>query len=107
MPDLVSMDRERIRLLSQEFHASANELRERIEKFRSQAADTHGAYGETPNAEAAEQAYREKVQQTLGQLEKMHRGLIETAEALAAQAKHVKDTTDEAESVASEYHGTK
>ncbi|QWF82751.1 hypothetical protein [Amycolatopsis sp. CA-230715] len=104
MPDLVSVDGERIRLLSQEFRASADELRTRIEKFRVRAADTNGAYGETPNAEAAERAYRGKVVDTLDRLEKMHLGLIETANALAEQAKHFKNTTNEAESIASENH---
>ncbi|GAA1982237.1 hypothetical protein [Amycolatopsis minnesotensis] len=107
MPDLVSVDVERLWLLSQEFRASAEELRTRIERFRAEAAGTNGAYGETPNAEAAERAYRENVAQTLERLEKMRRRLTETADALAEQAKHFKNTTSDAESAATEIHRAK
>ncbi|MFD9888049.1 type VII secretion target [Amycolatopsis sp. NPDC059027] len=92
MPDRLAVDVEHLRRQSREFRASADELRTRIQKFREQTENTHGAYGETPNAAEAEREYRETVRQTLDHLEKMHRDLLETAEGLETQAKVFQDT---------------
>ncbi|ONI89618.1 hypothetical protein ALI144C_04570 [Actinosynnema sp. ALI-1.44] len=105
MTDRVSVDVEQLRRLSQEFQTSADELGARIRRFRDQAESTNGAYGETPNAEAAEREYRQTVQQTLDKLEKMHQDLLRSASSLAKQAKDYEDTDAEsARIVAATFH---
>ncbi|GAA4531918.1 type VII secretion target [Amycolatopsis samaneae] len=102
MPDRLSVDIRYLRRLSQEFRTAADELRAKIQRFREQTENTHGAYGETPNAAQAEREYRHTVQQTLDHLEKMHQDLVHNAEALEKQAKVFQDTdTANADSVTS------
>ncbi|ALG08396.1 type VII secretion target [Kibdelosporangium phytohabitans] len=95
MADRVAVDAAHLRNLSRQFRASADELQARVRQFRAQAETTSGAYGETPNAAAAEREYRQTVEQTLEKLGKMHRDLIQNADALAKQAKDYEDTEAE------------
>jgi uncharacterized protein YukE len=95
--DFVSVDVAHLRRLSEEFRNSASELRSRIELFRQQTENTQGAYGETPNAAAAEREYQQTTQHTVEQLEEMHRNLVETADALAEQARVSSDAATAAE----------
>lgn len=79
MPDSVPVDVEHLRRLGGEFRESATELRDRIDRFRADA-------GDTPGTSEADRAYRDTASRTLEQLERLHRDLAATAQALEAHA---------------------
>ncbi|MGI8306509.1 hypothetical protein [Saccharopolyspora sp. ASAGF58] len=91
MSNVVGVDVENLRRMSQELRATADELRARILKFQNEAEPTRGAYGATPDAVESEREYRETTAQTLEQLMKMHREVVEVADALEDEARHFSD----------------
>ncbi|MGW3471626.1 hypothetical protein ACWDKQ_24920 [Saccharopolyspora sp. NPDC000995] len=91
MSNVVSVDVKHLQRMSQEFRTTADELRARILKFRNEAENVRGAYGATPDAAESEREYRETTAQTLEALMKMHREVVEIADALQDEARHFSD----------------
>ncbi|PKW18106.1 type VII secretion target [Saccharopolyspora spinosa] len=96
MSNVVSVDVEHLRRMSQELRTTADELRARILTFREEAENMRGAYGSTPDAVESEREYQETTAQTVEQLMKMYREVVEVADALQDEARHFSDVDAQA-----------